>query len=206
MTLIGPMPPAWNQLYDKDNQPAKADVGYLVWQYAAPGTNPYVNVDQGGNINVQYTVNGSPSFNQPVQTGDWCGNLMLRIDPQSVTTPSGTFNYAYSNGTLVSEPALLKFQNPRFSTDTAPWINRLGISNPGSFGIHPTPAGPNAMTQRGVSFIPNTQPLVLGISGQTASDRDGAGDEITPLGNPGRHPVAGTDEHRLNVRVNHYSD
>src|SRR5262245_26693497 len=71
MTLTGSTPPSWNQLYDKVNDPVKSDVGYFVGKYAGPGINPYVNVDNGGNINLQYLVNGSPSFNQPVQTSDW---------------------------------------------------------------------------------------------------------------------------------------
>jgi hypothetical protein len=61
----------------------------------------------GENTNVPFIVNKSPSFNQPVQTSDWWSNLMLRIDPTTVYGVS----YAYSNAALVSEPALLQFQN-----------------------------------------------------------------------------------------------
>ncbi len=214
LSLTGTTPPPWNQLYDLNNQPTKSNTGYYVGQYAGPGTNPYVALDQGGNINVPYIVNGTPnfvngtpSFTQPVQTSDWWSSLMLRIDPTQKSNGSGkTFDYAYSNGVLVSEPALLQFQNNRFTDDATPWLQGLGILNPGAIGIDPTPVGPNAITQRVASYTPSNLPLTVGIGGNTTTRDDTSGPEITPLGTANNHPANGTNEDKLNVRVSHYSD
>lgn len=206
LTISGPLPPTWNQQYNLSNQPTTSNTGYFVGQYAGPGTNPYVNLNAGGNINVPFTPNGSPSFNQPVQTSDWWSNLMLRIDPTSRNNGTGTFNYNYTNGVMFSEPAALQFANNRFTIDAEPWLSGLGVLNPGAIGIDPTPTGPNAMTQRVASYIPGNLPLTIGIGGNTATMTDTPAQEITPLGTANSHPGNGVDEGKLNVRVNRYSD
>jgi hypothetical protein len=200
-TLTGTTPPTWNQLYGPTNQPAVSDVGFYTGQYAGPGTNPLVPLAQGGNTNLPFIVNGSPSFNQPVQTSDWWSNLMLRLDPTTV----GGVSYAYSNAALISEPALLQFQNNRFDGDN-PWVQGLGIDNPAAFGIDPGTVGPNTDTQRTLSLTPSNVPLIVGIGGNTSTNTDTRDKEITPLGTPGSNPANGIDENKLNVRVNHYSD
>lgn len=208
VTLMGSTPPPWNQLYDSQNKPALSPTGYYTGQYAGPGTNPLVAPDLGGNTNVPFIINKSPSFNQPVQTSDWWSNLMLRIDPTKVNGIS----YSYSNAPLISEPTLLEFQNNLFSGDN-PWVQGLGIADPGAFGIDPGQVGPNANSQRVDSITPLNVPLIVGIGGNTSTMTDTRAEEITPLGIPGSNPIdpktgnpTGQDWSQLNVRVNHYSD
>jgi hypothetical protein len=206
MTLVGTTAPPWNMQYDNANKPVVSDTGYLAGRYASPGTNPFAALTAGGNINLPYTVNGSPAFSQPVQTSDWWSNLMLRMDPQQASNASGTFDFQYANATLFSEPVALKFHNQYYATDSSPWVQGLGILNPGSFGVDPGQVGPNDNTARRNYGWPDTMPLVVGIGGNTQTNTDTRAQEITPLGTAGSNPTSHVDEGRLNVRVNSYSD
>jgi hypothetical protein len=212
VTLIGPLPPSQNLYYGNNNQP-EIDSNAKNWTgtYAQPGSNPFV----GGNysdINNPYIVNGSPEFNQPVQSSDWWSTLMFRLDPGTVTSPhypdkQGAF--AYGNANLVTEPAFLKFINMDFGTTgngtPRPNIQGLGFLNPETVGINPGEVGSDFNTQRFGEFAIQ-HPLIVGIGGNVQLETDTKAQEISPLSAWVNGEGKTINDARLNVRINHYSD
>jgi hypothetical protein len=178
MTLVGTTAPPWNWHYGIDNKPAVSNVGFLPGMYAEPGNNPQVALDKGGNLNVPFTVNGSPAFSQPVQTSDWWSNLMLRHDPQQVSNSYGTFPFQYANAWFYSDPTALKFRNHPALAAGQPWVQGLGILNQGSFGIDPDDVGPNFSSLREVWGVSAPPPLTVGIGGNVKTNSDTRQQEI----------------------------
>jgi hypothetical protein len=204
LTLSGSAPPSWNMLYDGLDQPAVSPnpdpaSQYYTGAYQQPGFNGY----QGApftNQNTPYIINGSPSFDQPVQSSDWWSPLMFRFDP------SAPGNLPYANSDLASDPTYVRFINSQLAPGL-PAIQGLGINNPGpnDFAIDPGPVTSTTDSSQTV-YVPSAYPLIVGISGDVKGNGGAGSDtpaqEITPLGVAGADPSTST----LNVRVNSYSD